>query len=102
MSSRKGVDGRAGIRSRVVALCHKTDGTSPIYQHGKKYTGKEHVKVDGNQITVVVDDALYSRINLRPFKKDYSWFLRKTLMPTMPMKDDEIDYIISFIKSLKD
>ncbi|MCO6461783.1 MAG: c-type cytochrome [Saprospiraceae bacterium] len=80
--------------------CHKTDGTSPIGPTWKGLYGKEEkVKVDGKPATVLVDEEYIRESILEPSKKITVGF-EKTIMPKMPMKDDEIEYITAFIKSL--
>lgn len=82
--------------------CHKTDGTVLIGPSWKGLYGKEEkVKEGGKVFNVLVDDDYIRESILEPTKKVTVGF-ENLVMPQVPMNDEELDYLIAFIKSLKD
>ncbi|MCC6384937.1 MAG: c-type cytochrome [Bacteroidia bacterium] len=84
------------------AACHKTDGSSLIAPAWNGIYGKEEqVTENGNKLTVTVNDEYIRESIFDPQKKITVGF-ESALMPALPLTDEEIDYVISFIKTLKD
>ncbi len=80
--------------------CHKTDGTTLIGPSWKGLYGKEEkVKENGKAMTVKVDDAYIRESILEPSKKITVGF-EQTMMPQVPVTDEEINQIIAYIKTL--
>lgn len=83
------------------AACHKVDGSSQLAPPWNGLFGKEeHVVEDGKPITVQVDEEYLKESIKTPSKKITVGF-EKTPMPVFPLTDEEIDYLIAYIKSLK-
>lgn len=82
--------------------CHKTDGTVLIGPSWKGLYGKEEkVRENGKIKTVKVDEDYLRESILEPSKKVTVGF-ENTPMPQVPMTAEELDNLISYIKSLKD
>lgn len=80
--------------------CHKTDGSTLIGPSWKGLYGKEEkVKENGKVMTVKVDDAYIRESILEPSKKITVGF-EQTMMPQVPVTDEEINQIIAYMKTL--
>ncbi|HMN32007.1 MAG TPA: c-type cytochrome [Chitinophagaceae bacterium] len=83
------------------AACHKIDGTSQLAPSWKGLFGKdEKVLVDGKEIMVSVDESYIIESIKDPTKKVTVGF-EKTPMPVFPLTDEEIDFLVAYIKTLK-
>lgn len=81
--------------------CHKTDGTSQIAPAWNGLFGKEEeVRENGKIVSVKVDDDYIKESIKNPQQKITVGF-ENTPMPVFPVSDDEIEYLIAFIKTLK-
>ncbi len=82
------------------AACHKVDGTNVLAPSWKGLFGKEEkVTENGKEMSVKVDEA-YIIESIKNPKQKVKVGYEKTPMPVFPLKDDEIDHIIAYIKSL--
>lgn len=81
--------------------CHKTDDTHLIAPGWKGLFGKdEKVMENGKEISVKVDEA-YIRESIKTPQQKITVGFEKTPMPAFPVSDDEIEQLISYIKTLK-
>ncbi len=83
------------------AACHKIDGTSQLAPTWKGLFGKEEKVIEGGkEISVSVDESYIIESIKNPSQKVTVGF-EKTPMPVFPLTDEEIDYLIAYIKTLK-
>ena len=81
--------------------CHKTDGTSQVAPTWKGLFGKEEKVIEnGKEISVKVDEV-YIRESIKTPQQKITVGYEKTPMPAFPVSDDEIEQLISYIKTLK-
>jgi cytochrome c oxidase subunit 2 len=80
--------------------CHSIDGTPRVGPTFKGLIGKtETVLRDGKEQTLVVDEAYIRNYILHPNVDVIKGF--QPIMPVVPMTDDEINSIVSYLKELK-
>lgn len=83
------------------AACHKTDETSVLAPSWKGLFGKEEkVLEDGNPLTIKVNEE-YIKESIKNPNKKITVGYEKVPMPEFPLTDEEIDQVISYIKTLK-
>ncbi len=81
--------------------CHKTDDTHLLAPSWRGLFGKtEKVTENGKEITVNVDEA-YIKESIKTPQQKITVGFEKTIMPALPVSDEEIEQLIAYIKTLK-
>lgn len=95
----------AGLGAKLVktngcVACHSMDGSKLVGPSFKGLYGKEHVVLeDGKEVTVVADDDYIRHSITNPNAQVVKGY--GALMPAQNLKDDEIDAVISYLKTLE-
>lgn len=80
--------------------CHKTEGTSQLAPSWKGLFGKDEKVVENGNITSVKVDEDYIKESITDPKQKVTVGFEKVPMPAIPLTDDEIAQVISYIKTL--
>lgn len=81
--------------------CHRQDGNNELAPSWINLYGKtEQVIENGKLVTVTVDEEYIKESILDPMKKITVGYENR-VMPAVPMTDEDLEYIIAYIKSLK-
>lgn len=81
--------------------CHKIDGTKELAPAWNGLFGKEELVIENGNTTTIIVDEDYLRESIKEPQLKITVGYEKTPMPRFPLRDDEIEQIIAYIKSLK-
>lgn len=92
------------VKANGCVACHSSDGTKLVGASFKGIWGKTHVVITDNKEREIVVDAEYIKKSIYEPAYDVVKGYKSNLMPAYKnqIKDDEVDKIVEYIKSLGD